>query len=76
MPSTVKSGPSDCPTRNGWSGARGFAALPESVFSTGRTPVSVTSITLRSVMSAVMTTPSIGRSYGFGCGLSLVPRPS
>jgi hypothetical protein len=40
----------------------GVAALPEMVVLTGRMPVSTKSTTLNWFMSAVTTTPSIGRS--------------
>ena len=43
-----------------------MSELPDRVVFTGLMPVSVTSMTVRAFMSTVATTPSIGRSYGFG----------
>jgi hypothetical protein len=63
----VKSGPCGWTTFSERRGDRFTAALPDSFFATGRIPVSVTLTTFIRFMSTVTTTPSIGRSYGFGC---------
>ena len=65
-PSTVKLGPSGCSTTSGFRSVRCPLELPDVVVSTGGMPVSTKSTTLRLFMSIVTTTPSIGRSYGFG----------